>query len=213
MDRRDQKYQALIEENADLKRKIRKFENVRVERQKMDDVLLENEATYRMIAENTADIIRILDMDMRSTYISPSVLRIRGLTVEEASKQTLADIFPPESLKTLRYVFKEELKLEATGTADPDRFRTVEAEVYKKDGSRIWMEIVFSLLRNRNGKLIGILSVSRDITRAKKNEALLSSLFQAAPLAVYVADGDRLLIKVNDYACEIFGYPTEEMLG
>ncbi len=336
MDRPDQEYQALIGENADLKRKIKELEKFRAERQKMDDALLESEATYRMIAENTADIIRILDMDLRSTYISPSVLRIRGLTVEEASKQTLSEIFSPESLKHLRDFFKEELKLEATGTADPNRFRTVEAEVYKKDGSLIWMEIVFSFLRNRNGKLIGILTVSRDITKRKaaeaalreseekfralvensrdmimrfdqnhrylyvnpaiaelsgipagqfpgktdeelgfpknicpgwheeleqsfrsgqvhrleflhpdgrwidwmfmpegdssgqvtavitsarditepkKNEALLSSLFQAAPLAVYVADGDRLLIKVNDYAYEIFGYPPEEMLG
>jgi len=130
-----QGYSQLIKENAALKQKIRELERFKAERQNMDDDLLESEAAYRMIAENTADVIRILDMDLRCAYVSPSVWQIRGLTVEEAAKQTLNEIFPPESLQYVRAVFKKEMRLEATGTADPNRIRTLEAEVYKKDGS------------------------------------------------------------------------------
>jgi len=68
-----QGYSQLIKENAALKQKIRELERFKAERQNMDDDLLESEAAYRMIAENTADVIRILDMDLRCAYVSPSV--------------------------------------------------------------------------------------------------------------------------------------------
>ena len=75
----DNGYQRLIDENAVLKQRIRELKGLRQSVRDLNADLLENESTYRMIAENTADIIRILDIDLRCTYLSPSVLQIRGL--------------------------------------------------------------------------------------------------------------------------------------
>ncbi|MFZ3047036.1 MAG: PAS domain S-box protein, partial [Desulfatirhabdiaceae bacterium] len=143
------------------------------ERKRVEDALLESENKYRIIAENTADLISTLDMNLNFTYVSPAIMRLSGFTVEEAMKQTLEQILTPESMQLALDVFEKEMLMEISETADPDRTRILELEEYKKDGSTIWMEVSFSYLRDKNRKSVGILSVSRDITERKQAEEAL----------------------------------------
>ena len=134
--------------------------------------LLESEEKYRIITEYMADLITILDLDLNFVYISPSVLRLRGFTVEEAMAQTVEQVVAPESLGTLLTIFNEELKLEAAG-ADPRRHRIEEVEHYCKDGSSIWMELSLSFIRDKDQKPTAIIIVSRDIDDRKRAEEAL----------------------------------------
>ena len=106
--------------------------------------LRESETKYRLIAENTADQISVLDMNLRFTYVSPSIMSLRGFTIEEAMEQTLEQVLTPESMLLALDAFEKEMLLEASGTADPDRTRILELEEYKKDGSVFWVEVSFS---------------------------------------------------------------------
>ncbi len=134
------------------------------DRKAVEEALRKSEDKYRLIAENTADLISIMDMNLRLTYVGPTSMRLRGFTPEEAMEQTPEQILTPESLQRNIAVFEEELQLEASGTADPDRTRILEMEEYKKDGSTIWVEVNFSFLRDSEGKPVEILMVTRDIT-------------------------------------------------
>jgi two-component system cell cycle sensor histidine kinase/response regulator CckA len=166
--------QALIEEISTLKLKIKELEQSESELKRVNDALQESEERYRFIAENTVDIITITDMNLKFTYSSPSVLRIRGFTVEEALNQTLDQVLTPRSLQFVLDVYAEEMKMEASGTADPNRIRILEMEEYKKDGSVFWLEGCMSYLRDKDGRPTGILAVSRDITdRKQAEEAIL----------------------------------------
>jgi diguanylate cyclase (GGDEF)-like protein/PAS domain S-box-containing protein len=140
------------------------------EQRRVEKALRESEAKYRLIAENTADLISILDMKLRFTYVSPASMRLRGFTVEEAMEQTLEQVLTPESMRLGLTAFEEEIQLEASGTADPDRMRILELEEYKKDGSIIWVEVSLSFLRGKDRKSVEILIVSRDITERKRAE-------------------------------------------
>ncbi|HEX7533714.1 MAG TPA: PAS domain S-box protein, partial [Syntrophales bacterium] len=142
----------------------RAFDLSSQELMQVNDELRKSEEKYRLIAENTADLIVVTDMNLRFTYISPSIMRIHGVTVEEVMNMTLGQVMTPGSLQNLLTVFEEEMKLEATGTADPGRIRSLEVEGYKKDGSIIWLESSVSIQRDKENKPIGILAVSRDIT-------------------------------------------------
>ena len=146
------------------------------ERNRAEAALRESEVKYRLIAENTADLISVLDMNLYFTYVSPASMRLRGYTVEEAMEQTLEQVLTPESIRTGLTLFEKEMQLEASGTANPDRTRILELEEYKKDGSRIWMEVSFSFLRDKDRKPVGILMVSRDITERKRTEEEKRSL-------------------------------------
>jgi len=146
------------------------------ERKRAAEALKESEEKYRLIAENTADLITVMDVNLRFTYISPSIMRTHGFTVEEAMNMTLDQLLTPKSLQMLLTVVEEEMKLEATGTADPKRIRILEVEEYKKDGSIIWLEISASNQRDKENKPIAILTVNRDITERKRAEGEIRKL-------------------------------------
>jgi len=146
------------------------------EQKRAEDALRESENKYRIIAENMADIITVMDMDLNFTYVSPSIVKLRGFTVEESMEQKIDEIMTAESFKRLSDAFDEELHLEQTGTADPDRVRIMELEEYKKDGSTIWIENTASFIRNNDQKPVGILVVSRDITERKQAEKHLEAV-------------------------------------
>ena len=173
--------------------------------------LQKSEEKYRIIAENTADIISILDLDLKFVYISPAITRMTGFTVEEAMGKPIETFLAPESLSNVLEIFEAEKRLEAAGQADPDRSRTVELEHYTKDGQSIWVEVVFSLLRDENGRPTGILTVGRDVTAHKQadmeREHLEEQLRQSqkmeavGQLAGGVAhDFNNMLSVINGYA-------------
>ncbi|MFO7667812.1 MAG: PAS domain S-box protein [Desulfobacterales bacterium] len=139
----------------------------------LEEALRKSEEKYRWVLNNMADVITVMDMNLRFTYVSPSIIRMRGYTAEEAVTQTLEQVMTPESLKISAKVFEEEMKLEASGTEDPNRIRIVEVEQYRKDGSIVLMENHLSFLRDEAKKAVGIISVSHDITDRKRAEEKL----------------------------------------
>jgi len=191
------------------------------DRELAEEALLKSEEKYRLIAENMADIISVTDMNMRFTYISPSIMRIRGFTVEEAMGQTLDQVMTPESWQITLAAFEEEMKLEVSGTADPDRIRIMELEEYKKDGSLIWLEVGLSFLRDKDSKPIAMLAVSRDINVRKqaeealrKSEEIFAKTFQSNPACVGLSRlRDGLVIEANQAMLNLLGYSKDEFVG
>jgi two-component system, cell cycle sensor histidine kinase and response regulator CckA len=191
------------------------------EQKQTKDALRESEKKYRLIAENTADLISILDMNLHFTYISPASMRLRGFTVEEAIKQDIEQVLTPESMQIALDVFEKEMLLEASGTADPDRTRILELEEYKKDGATIWMEVNLSFLRDKNHKPVEILIVSRDISDRKRIEETLREseekfrlTYSSSPDAVNINRlDDGLYVDINEGFARATGYTREEVIG
>jgi PAS domain-containing protein len=93
----------------------------RLRRETMEETLRKSEEKYRWVVDNMADVITVIDMNLRFTYVSPSIMRLRGYTAEEATAQTFEQVMTPESLQLIAKVFEEEMEFEASGTADPCR--------------------------------------------------------------------------------------------
>jgi PAS domain S-box-containing protein len=188
-------------------------------RKRAEEALRVSEKKYRLIAENTADLISTLDMNLHVTYVSPASMRLRGFTVEEAMEQPLEQVLTPESMRLALTVFEKEMELEASGTADPDRMRILELEEYKKDGSTVWVEVSMSFLRDNDPKPVEILIVTRDITDRKrveealrKSEANYRQLFDNSPTGIYQIDfRTGKFLKANDLICEYLGCSQEEI--
>ena len=149
------------------------------ERKQAEMALRESEQRYRLLAENVDDVIWTMDMDMNLTYVSPSVERLRGYTVDEVMNQSLEEILVPSSYERVKGVLSEELALEKSKEkTDPNRSRMLEMEQTRKDGSSIWTEIKASLLNDQNGKTIGVLGVTRDISERKEARAKLDGVLK-----------------------------------
>jgi PAS domain S-box-containing protein len=192
----------------------------RYERFNLTKAAQEREKKYRMIAENMADIISTLDMDLHFTYVSPSIIRLRGFTAEEVMEQTIDQVLTPDSLQKVSKVFEEELRLEADGTAGPDRTRTLELEEYKKDGSTIWAENILSFIRDENKKPIEILTVARDVTERKRSEKLLLESEEKYRLladntldCIWLMGMDMVFTYINPAIYKMTGFTVEEWVG
>ena len=59
--------------------------------------LMNSEKRNRLLAENAWEVIWTMDLDGKVTYINPAVERMRGITPEEAMRQSPEEIQPPES--------------------------------------------------------------------------------------------------------------------
>jgi PAS domain S-box-containing protein len=190
------------------------------ERKKEEEALRESEEKYRLLAENVTDVIWTMDMDLRFTYISPSVMHLRGLTVEEAMAERLEDIFSPSSFQALVEAFEEGIVAESTGLKDPSRSWTVELEEYCKDGSLIWVDIRAGLLRDQGGRPVGLVGVTRDITKRKQaeeavreSEGKFRSVLEHSVDVIY-----QLNLKTGTYdyvspsSMEALGYSPEELI-
>jgi len=190
------------------------------DRKQAEDALRESEGKYRLMAENMADVISVMDTDLRFTYISPSIMRVLGFTVAEAMEQTLDQIMTPESLQIVLAVFEEEMKLEVSGTACPDRIRVMELEEYKKNGATVWLETSLSFLRGKDYRPTAILAVSRNITARRQAEETLretqrrlADIIEFLPDATLVIDRAGKVMVWNRAIESMTGVRSEEMLG
>lgn len=190
------------------------------ERKKIENQIIESEKRYRFISENTADIIWMREPEtLRYTYISPSVERSRGFTVEEAMQQNLDQVLSPESYKVIIENFRTRMKSFENGD-ESARIQTEIVEQNCKNGNTILSEVVTTLLTSDNGKVNGILGVSRDITERRRNEEKIReseekyrSIFNSFIDVYYELSMDGTIITISPSCYAMSGYKAEDIIG
>lgn len=142
--------------------------------------LRHSEERYRLLAENAWEVIWTMALDASITYVSSAVERVRGLTPEEAMRQKLEEIHPPESAARVSAYYEQLFAAIAAGT-EPPIYRA-EHEYYRKDGSIMTGELQVIPHVDAEGKVVEILGVTRDVTERKMLEAELTRLAVTDPL-------------------------------
>ncbi len=191
------------------------------EKKQLEDELRKSEERYRMIAENSSDILWTTDMNLQTTYVSPSVERLMGEPVDVHMRRTMEDKFPEESMNKLASLLEEELECEKDPDCDKRRYRTVEVEHYRADGSLVPIEISMSFQRDENGNVTGIHGITRDITeRVKAREQLVQSerkyrvLMESSLFPVVVTSiEDNSILYANEFASSFFDVSPDEVIG
>jgi PAS domain S-box-containing protein len=145
--------------------------------------LRESEQRYRFLADNMRDVLFFQDMELRVTYVSPSVEKLFGYTVDEALDLSMPSILTPDSLERAMATFRHHAALAENGEVEVP---PLELEYVRKDGTTFWGEITPTLVRDGSGRLIGSQGLLRDITQRKQveleREALEQELRQSEKL-------------------------------
>lgn len=180
------------------------------------EALRESERRYSLLAESIMDVIWILDTDLHLTYLSPSVERLRGYSIEEVMSQRLDQILTPDSLRKALDLMKAEL----TGKKNlKERFKlgTVGLELTRKGGGTVWTENRVTLLYGPDGYPAGLMGVTRDVTeRRKMEESLRDSERRYRLLAenitdvIWVSDMSMNRTYVSPSAKTLQGYKSAE---
>jgi PAS domain S-box-containing protein len=140
------------------------------ERTHAEEALRNSEERYRMLAENMSETIWLMDRNMNTIYVSPSVTRLRGYTLDELMKLPIEKQLTPASRPIARQAMEHFLAAGELGRNDPPASITLELEFYKKDGSTFWSENTYNLIYNEMGIPEAILGIGRDISERKKSE-------------------------------------------
>lgn len=152
----------------------------------MLEALKASEEKYRLISENVSDVIWTVDLNLGFTYISPSAEKLLGYSLDEIRKMNFSDILTPSSYKEMLKIYQERQALREKGEADATKTLTIELEARRKDEKTIWTETNLSYLTDREGKICGMLGVTRDISQ-KNNMILMDRLIQVGQLVAGVA--------------------------
>ncbi len=179
----------------------------------------ESELLYRLLADNMVDVVWVLNVNrMKFTYVSPSVVNLRGFTVEEVLTQPVNEAVTPESLRLILSLLQNELP---RFQADPTYTTRMTHEVDQpcKDGSIVHTEVSTNVVINPQGE-IEIIGVSRDITERKQNETALresenrfrSVVEQSSDGILIVGEGGAV-IESNQAAGRIIGLEAGQVVG
>lgn len=137
-------------------------------RMKTEHALREREARYRLLADNVADVVILLDGHGMLLYVSPSVEPVLGLQRRDLTGKSCFDLVHPDD--------KERI-LTATALPDSDSTNTVAFRISRADQSIAWVEMHLKVTAEQDDreqtKFVGVL---RDITQRKKMEDELTSL-------------------------------------
>jgi two-component system, cell cycle sensor histidine kinase and response regulator CckA len=123
--------------------------------------LAEREELFRLISENAADMIALVDSSGRRIYNSPSYGKTLGYTKEELQKMPLEQIHP-EDLPQIEEAAREAFRGESG--------RRIEYRMRHKDGSWRIFESTASPVSDPSGKVEKLVIVNRDITDRKRLE-------------------------------------------
>jgi PAS domain S-box-containing protein len=131
------------------------------ERKKAENALIESEQQFRLISENVADMIVVLDLEGKRIYNSPSYREILGDPESLKGTDSFREIHPDDR-EMIKKLFME--------TASTGIGHQIEYRLVGKDNSVHFIESVGSVIRDVSGKITNVIVVGRDVTEKKRLE-------------------------------------------
>ncbi len=173
--------------------------------------LFEREEIFRLISENAADLIAVVDAEGQRIYNSLSYERVLGYSREELKSSSAFEQIHPDD--------RERVRDAAVDTRRTGIGKTLEYRMRHKDGSWRVLESTASLIRATKKATEKLVIVNRDITERKNavealrlSEASFRSVVEDAPYGIYRANDEGQFLRVNPALQRMLGYSTPEEL-
>ena len=173
--------------------------------------LFESEELFRLISENAADLIAVVDMEGHRIYNSLSYEKVLGYSAEELKSSTGLEQIHPDD---------RERVLEAAATARrTGQGRTVEYRIRHKDGSWRVLESTASVIFDHKSHPDRLVIVNRDITERKSavealelSEAGFRSVVEGAPYGICRVSQEGRFLRVNPALEGMLGHTGQDEL-
>ena len=183
-----------------------------MERERMQMDMREREAMFRLLAENSTDMISRHDLDGKYLYVSPACYTLMGYQPDELNDHSLFEFIHPEDLSA------QVNALSQLSAQEPVRELSFRAR--KKDGRLIWLETsARAILDPLTGAISEIHASTRDITarhqaedELRASEDRFRSLVQNSYEIIIVLSADGKVTYESPSATRILGYRPGSLL-
>jgi two-component system cell cycle sensor histidine kinase/response regulator CckA len=178
---------------------------------RMRNRLLEREELFRLISENAADMIAVVDMEGHRLFNSLAYQKVLGYSPEELKKSSSLEQIHPEDRERVKAAAAEARR---TGIGE-----NLEYRIRHKDGTWRVLESTSSVIGNAKGEPEKLVIVNRDVTERKRasealrlSEVSLRSVIESAPYGIYRAHASGKLLLANPALQKMLGYASQEEL-
>ncbi|OIB58707.1 hypothetical protein BBD46_07720 [Natrialba sp. SSL1] len=166
-------------------------------------------AQYETIIETIEDGIYVLDDEYRFETVNQAYADLTGYSREELLGSHCS-LVVEDTVSSTAADASRELADAAANAA------TIEADVLRKDGTRVPAESRFSPIVSTDGEYDGTVGVVRDISERKAREQELrqyETIVETVQDGIYVVDEEGIFTMVNESYAELLGYSPGELLG
>jgi PAS domain S-box-containing protein len=182
------------------------------ERKKAEELLRIEEERFRTLAEQSSDIITLIDPAGKIIYENAAVEHILGYNFQNRKNQSVFEHVHPDDLNYFIDLFNLLIK----GQEIP--VKKAEMRIRHADGTWRILEVVANFVK-KGENIEMIIANLRDITERKlsenalqKSEIKYRTLFESATDGIAVMEKD-IFIECNQQILETFGYSRENFIG
>lgn len=152
--------------------------------------LHDRESQYKILSENSRDVIGVHAIDGSYKYISQAARVSMGYLPDDVLGKTPRDFIHPNDLGSIKGFLRSLVRGELEMT-------NFECRIRKADGEYIWMEIYTRAILDEHGNISGFHSSARDISERKQNQNQVSLLIENTTDAIWAIDKDLKFIYFN----------------
>ena len=184
------------------------------ERKHMEAQALQREQEFRVLVENSPDLIFRYDKECRRIYTNPAVARLVGQRADALLNKSPSEakILSADEADKLMQMIRQVL---TTGLPAES-----EVECLGADGQLHYFHNRYAPEFNAHGEVVGVISIARDMTERKRIEEALAArerefrtLAESLPDNIVRYDQEGRTIYVNPVLEKTLGTAASEMLG
>lgn len=170
--------------------------------------LSESETKYRLLAENTDDVIWMMDMEGKYHFISPSVEKLLGYSPAEITAGKYNQWLTPESAELVAVLLRKAIEKLVHG--EELTIEVFRVEQVRKDASTVWTEVNVSAVFDETGGFKYFLGVTRDITQQIDREAVLANSRQQKEALLRAIPDQLIVFNHRGMVMEVYNTPQSD---